>query len=238
MIQIGDRKFSFKREALDYFQRVLHETPLDEAVSPEAQELLIALLRRHPNVKSKLGSGVLQITVGRNSYGGRNFQILRTDGTLEPFSYKKAIVEYNPAADLRRRVTQAFRQEVLDQTQAIKSAAIGTLCPLSGHCLEWEIIDVDHIGKDFADILQEFLLIKKTTLEELDYTESSSGDIFLLKNRALASEWRTWHETHSQLQAVHRDAHRSKEGFRIQPLHQTYLTGSQRLNPKTSDLFK
>jgi hypothetical protein len=227
--QVGRWVFPSKKALVEKLQRCLHRVPPGSFVEGEEGEILALLLESHPHAQEKIGCGIRGVVVGRDSFGGFNYQVVRTDGSQEPFSYRKTISAYNPEAERRQRIKRALRQEVADQTQEIKREAVGTKCPESGLLLEWDKTDVDHAGRGFAGLVQDFLAEQALDLLDIQIEENDAGDMFYLVDRGFAELWQRWHRRKASLRALHRDSHRTKEGATIRPLDQTYLKGSAKL---------
>lgn len=218
-----------KKVLLAHLQALLHGTPEDTLLVGDDAELLHALILRHPKAEEKIGGGVKGFVVGRDTFGGRQFRVARYDGTQEPFAYRKTVTRPNPQQEHRQRVNNAFRQEVSDQTQAVKHAAVGSMCPLSSARLVLSTTDVDHIGPPFIELVGLFLAQEGLVRSSILLTENKEGDRLFLADRPVADRWREFHRAKAELQAIHRDAHRSKDGATIKPLDQTYLRGSVRM---------
>jgi hypothetical protein len=185
-----------------------------------------ALLQRHRHADEILGPGIAGVVVELDSYGGRHFEVRRLSGEQRAYSYRKTIYSVSPKSDRRQRARSAFRRAVFAQTDECKAQATGQMCPVSGRALRRQEIDVDHVGKPFKVILAEFLALEGLPLEQVAVVEHH--DTFSLEDAAQEARWQEYHRAQAVLQAVHRDAHRAKDGADIQPLHQTYLKGSRR----------
>ncbi|XP_022882099.1 DNA-directed RNA polymerase IV subunit 1-like [Olea europaea var. sylvestris] len=74
-------------------QRILHEYPIDHQLTGEDKSAAMRALQFHPRFKEKIGIGAMEIKVGRHPkhVESRCFLLVRTDGTVEDFSYHKCI---------------------------------------------------------------------------------------------------------------------------------------------------
>ncbi|KAL2516997.1 DNA-directed RNA polymerase IV subunit 1 [Abeliophyllum distichum] len=74
-------------------QRILHEYPIDYQLTGEDKSAAMRVLQFHPRSKEKIGIGAMEIKVGRHPkhVESRCFLLVRTDGTVEDFSYHKCI---------------------------------------------------------------------------------------------------------------------------------------------------
>ena len=232
MFQLDRWSFPTKKILYERLQDLLGRTPPETILTGEDKDLLIALARTHYHKEELIGPGIQGIIVGKNEFGYRGFEVLRVDGTRQPWSFKKAI--YPPETGIGgwsiSSIRSAFRAEVSDQTQAYKTKVIaqGKMCPISGHALSWDTTDIDHV-LPFSDLLKDFLKQHGLTLNQVEvFQEPGNAGAHRLVDRNLADVWSAWHKEHAELRALWRDAHRSKEGQVIRPLQETRLTGSKK----------
>lgn len=228
MFQLEGFTFPSKKALHLRLQQCLHRVPVGALVDGEDGEILKLLVQRHRAADELIGCGLVGVVVGTDSYGGSNFQALRSDGTQVAFSYPKTIYAISPETDYKSRVNRAFRYETLEQIKDFKRKAIedGQVCPRSGVVLQWGTTDVDHIGKEFAELREEFLKQEGLDILTVQFQDNPSADSCSLVDRELAARWIAWHGQHAQLVALHRDAHRTKDGAHARPLNDTYLKGS------------
>ncbi|KAF8412332.1 hypothetical protein HHK36_000294 [Tetracentron sinense] len=71
----------------------LHRYPINHCLSEADKSFLMTALYFHPHRKEKIGSGLQDIKVGYHSeyQNSRCFLLVRTDGTIEDFSYHKCV---------------------------------------------------------------------------------------------------------------------------------------------------
>ncbi|PIN05614.1 DNA-directed RNA polymerase [Handroanthus impetiginosus] len=83
---VGIQKISHK------LKRMLKEYPLNCQLSGEDKSTAMRALHFHPRWEEKIGTGILDIKVGRHpDHKEMCFFVVRTDGTEEDFSYNKCI---------------------------------------------------------------------------------------------------------------------------------------------------
>lgn len=81
------RTFSKKAEATSFFRAMLNRyTPGDRVNDADATDLA-ALLKHHTEYAQKVGAGIDHFCVMENLHGTQSFEIVRTDGTRDDFSY-------------------------------------------------------------------------------------------------------------------------------------------------------
>lgn len=92
-VVLGSIRFRTMTLAHQHFQEMLQSYDVDDHVSDEDAELLLALLKRHPSYAAKVGVGIARFEVIEAEFGSQCFAVRRIDGSYEDFSYKKCISE-------------------------------------------------------------------------------------------------------------------------------------------------
>ncbi|CAM9002666.1 unnamed protein product [Rhodiola kirilowii] len=88
-------KFSFNDvvRLYDDWKHILRNTPTDHVLDDNYREAMLMALRFHPSKNEKFGAGVKDIKVGYHPmHQSRCFFVIRTDDTVEDFSYRKCIL--------------------------------------------------------------------------------------------------------------------------------------------------
>ncbi|WOG90280.1 hypothetical protein DCAR_0209523 [Daucus carota subsp. sativus] len=72
---------------------ILHKYKINQQLSELDESIVVAALFFHPRSSEKIGSGLKEIKIGGSSKSStsRCFHVVRTDGTIEDFSYHKCI---------------------------------------------------------------------------------------------------------------------------------------------------
>ncbi|OVA16149.1 RNA polymerase [Macleaya cordata] len=75
-------------------QNILNKYPINHCLSEADKSFLINALLYHPQGNAKMGTGPLDIKVGYHPRhkNSRCFIVVRTDGTVEDFSYRKCVI--------------------------------------------------------------------------------------------------------------------------------------------------
>ena len=128
------RFFETKLARREHFKRMLAEHPIGVPIPEPDDGDLRDLIELHPDAAEKIGVGVAYFFVQPNPpYNTRGFQICRSDGTQESFSYQACL---NGRPSPLAEVSTAMRLEVGDDIQREKiehfesNAADGrVLCP-------------------------------------------------------------------------------------------------------------
>lgn len=84
---LATRSFSKKGDAIVFFRAMLNRyVPGDRVADSDASDLM-ALLKHHTEYTAKVGSGIDHFGIMPNLHGTQSFEIFRTDGTRDDFSY-------------------------------------------------------------------------------------------------------------------------------------------------------
>jgi hypothetical protein len=88
---LDTRTFEKKGDAVAFFRAMLNRyQPKDIVTNVDALDLA-ALLKHHTEYLKKVGSGISHFKVMANLHGTQSFEIIRTDGTRDDFSYLHCI---------------------------------------------------------------------------------------------------------------------------------------------------
>lgn len=207
-LEIGDRSFRTKAEAIKYTRAILHDSPLGDLPEEHAQ-FVVALLRRHPRSEQKIGAGIGWIEIRENPpFRARSFWIVRIDRTETDFSYKGCLC---PSSS-RVSIMSAFRGEVQYQCLAFRDQEfIGKLalqCPITGKDFERDECEVDHHPEAFRDLVERFCDGAGLRLEEVRVHEGDGDTFGHLFDRGLARCWQEFHREHATFRVLSAEGHR------------------------------
>lgn len=90
-IKLATREFRTKGAARAYFSVMLRRYKPGDRVSDEDAKDLASLLQRHPHAGEKIGPGIDHFEVMSADYNSQCFWVVRTDETIERFSYPSCI---------------------------------------------------------------------------------------------------------------------------------------------------
>ena len=206
---IGPYRFASKSLAAERVKAVLHSTVLGTYLQGEDFTLIRWLLNKHSEVDEKVGSGVLALSVNKNTMGSRGFWIHRVDGSVVDFSYRHAL---NGKPNHRQEVLTAMRWEVDSQIVAFRDRYFSryanengqVLCPLTGLWVTRSEAHVDHVVR-FVDLADHFINWFGG-YDRVEYEYAEIGARGWLKDRQLGTMWQNWHGTYAQLRVVERKA--------------------------------
>ena len=90
-VKLETREFTAKVEATAYFRAMLRRYRPGERLNEDDAEELGSLLKLHPRAAEKIGPGIDHFEVHSADYNTQCFWAIRTDETMEKFSYKSCI---------------------------------------------------------------------------------------------------------------------------------------------------
>lgn len=90
-VTIGDVRYVSGAAAQRIFSEMLGRYRPRENVNNVDAAFLRDLIKRHPHSAAKIGLGIADFEVRTKKHGAKCFHIVRSDGTVEEFSYKRCI---------------------------------------------------------------------------------------------------------------------------------------------------
>jgi hypothetical protein len=207
---IGRITFPRKKDALARVREILHNTPLYQQLVGEDARLVLGVLARHPRADQKLAGGIVGLTVAINEddtgLSSRGFQIIRPNGSLETFSYIRALAEKDPVG---ASIDEACRYAVSESIYEFKCRVFGSqddvCCSETGKLVGFEGSDVHHSEPwPFKKIVNAF--IEQHGVPAV--WKRGNGDFGSeFVSGADALKFREFHDARAVLQIVSRDAH-------------------------------
>lgn len=213
-IEIGENKFSSKKDALEFYKGILNSYEIGESLNSSDFDNLFCLLEIHPRKKEKIGCGIDHFRVGIAKFNTKSFELVRIDGTFEFLSYTKRI---NKPKDEFTNFRIACRQAIQTDLTNIKqdyfkqnSKKGKVKCQETGEFLSYEELNVDHRQPNtFSVIVDRFIEVKKLNLNEIEYLEINGGPNEIAK-KSLQAEFREYHKEKANLRLVKKELNLSR----------------------------
>lgn len=185
-------------ESIAKAKEILNKYDIGESLCGSDFKIIISILIQHPEAGDKIGCGVARFDVVREEvYGHRRFEIVRTDGTRQDFSYIKCIQKNNLH---HKDVIKAFRWEVLPQIRDFKSSSYGkkiyVRCAITNLNVRQQDCHIDHCPPlTFDTLVFNFLSTQSLSIGSIEVEDV--GDVFIvrLRDRLLASLWQEYHSS-------------------------------------------
>ncbi len=198
----------WKTDATRRCKEALRRTEPTRRVNDHDELFLKELIELHPEANQKIGCGIDYFKVERNQYGGRNFWLVREDGTETDFSYISCISAGSAMADFAK----ACRTAVADDVIAFRDAAFAgkdyLTCPVIGERIFVDTAHVDHEHPGFKAIVDAFALTLECPTREVE--ETRDGDVVTrFKRPEVADAFRAFHSERAALRVVSKYANLS-----------------------------
>lgn len=216
---IGPYRFPSRVAAEKEIKRILHGTQPGTALRGPDLELVAALLECHPEATRKTGAGVASIEVRTIERGAPGFWVIRTDGTGDHFSYRKAL---RGAPDHRTAVHKALRRAVVDQAHEFRRRYFAehadadgmVVCPLTGLRIRNDRdTHVDHVHPPFSVIADLFATVVAGGYQRIRLGRSLEHPGPAMADPSQAATWRDFHRELAVLRVVHASANLTR-GYR------------------------
>lgn len=190
-----------KTKAAAEIKRILNDHPIGHYLEESEFRKVKDLLNYHLEKETKIGVGIESLQIVREEmWGGRRFDIVRTDGSREDFSYIKCLNSKNLQ---HKDALGAFRFEIAHQIIDFKKKAYGrkeyVRCGHTNLNVRQCDCHIDHVAPlTFEQLVFDFL--KARNLAIPDVKTVSKGVYEELKDDGLSSEWKRYHAENARLQ--------------------------------------
>jgi hypothetical protein len=168
---------------------------------------LVALFKKHPYYKIKIGSGAKDIIVEKTKYGNNCFFILRKDGTQTDISYLQCINgESSKISSIKSACRSAIRSEILKVRRNVNFGV--DRCIFTRELLDNQNTHIDHYNMKFNDVFK--LWMKGKDIEDLfsdlnDTSKDMVNDIFFV-NKNRIKDFTEFHNKNTHLRAISKTA--------------------------------
>lgn len=226
-IEIGKNKFNYKKDALEFYKRILNSYEFGEKLNSTDFENIFGLIEIHPEKEEKIGCGIEYFRIGKATFNTKSFEIVRKDGTSEFLSYTKRINKpKDQFSRFRIACRQAIQKDLINVKQKYfknKSKKSKVKCQETGEYLTYEELNVDHRQPNtFSVIVDRFIEIKNLNINEIELLQIEGGPNEIADEK-LKAEFREYHKEKANLRLVKRElnlsrAHQGRLGKTIKDL--------------------
>jgi hypothetical protein len=208
-MQIGDKTYATKKEALNHYKTILNSYDFGETISSQNFSDLLDLLETHPEVTEKVGVGIESIKVAKLKYNTKAFELVRFDGSTEFFSYTKRI---NAPKNDFTKFREACRQVIQEDLRKVKleyfekySKKGQVKCQETGCLSKYEELNVDHRQPNtFSVIVDRFIELNNIDIQRIEYIPVDGGPNELA-DEELKTKFKQYHKDKANLRIVKKD---------------------------------
>lgn len=209
-IEFLDQSFATKAAFERWLRARVAALPLKVELTGRDHELAWAILERRRSRVEKIGPGVDAFWVAPDFGSGRSFRLRRVDGTIDSFSWRKAVAEGTQLSF----VTAALRVAVWPEIKGFRRAAFErggpVLCALTGEVLTEETCEVDHVTEFWK--LRDRWVEGVGGLDAVQVT-TVTGDVrakAVLADPEQLASWLAFHQEHAELRLTTAKANRER----------------------------
>ncbi|MGI5829371.1 MAG: DUF3223 domain-containing protein [Bradymonadia bacterium] len=244
-ITIGDKTFSSKKAALEFYKKIIDRYDFRERLSDEDTKSLIALGFKEMGTPEEVSGFADEIVADffGDSVKARSRKLLgvmvdrhpdfrttkcfyffgEVDGEIQKdiFSYRMAI---NGLPTDMQTFSRACRFSVHDRIRKFKIEQFKNRpvqCALTGEVVEWEECQIDHKAPlTFSVIVKSFIISNDIDISKVDYEYNNSRECFV--DKSISERFYEFHRKMAVLRVVS-----TKENKK--------LSGSARVKPTQKD---
>jgi len=204
---IGHLEFKSKKAAENYTRNILSSIDINVNIDKDNIhfKFFVDLLNNHQRRDYKIGSGIKSFIVVTNALGnGLETRVLRTDDTIESFSWKDCSTsKYKTDRDL---LDIALRSAIQFQIQDFKM----TTSEMCAGCGKYNKCVVDHKSPTFYELKTDFLLVNPKRVTAFDKDEKTHQEVFKADDKDFEYLWQEYHKKHAILQYLCKECHNEK----------------------------
>ncbi|KIU54414.1 hypothetical protein QV12_01025 [Pseudomonas putida] len=211
MYWLGPFEYPSKQTLLDRLKHFIRTSDIGRITHPVADQKLHLLLALHPDADRKIGVGVDHFCLERNRLAGRGLSLVRVDGTIDSFSYKRCIT--GVAQSHHGKVCEALRFAIRPQMDTFRVSLEWPInCAITGdQIVHPNDLHIDH-KVAFWRLLDEFCRKYGVHLPNLKVV--GNGMTLALADQEIHQTFVDFHLRHAQLQPTCRQANLWKGGRR------------------------
>ena len=191
-------------------QTILNNSNLNEWLNEEEHEIILELLKNHPNYNTKKGNGIKGFKIQYNHYKKRGFYLYRIDGTFTDFSYLQCL---NPQT-LLFKIKKACRNSIQEYIISFKIRSFqnsnSVKCEISGKELTFNTCEVDHYNPTFKEIFEEWISNKKITYGDINNSQDNN-ELTSFTNKELNQSFKEFHNKVANLRILSPEINRELE---------------------------
>lgn len=209
-VEIETRSFPNQKTAREFFCEILYRYEIGVIIPDPDHSDLAALVIRHPDALSKIGSGISAFTIMKAIQGTQCFCLHRTDGSSTDFSLKSCITGKGPTRF--QELSAALRGVVSPDIHARRDAlfikygsADGMIeCAVSGEMITRDQGHMDHRPPmTFQVIVRTFLAANSIDVNAVHISESRDHQFSVtLEDPLMAQSFKSYHSSVALLDFV------------------------------------
>lgn len=193
-----------------YVSEMLQKIPVGTKLTGMDEEIILWLINRHPKASDKIGVGIKYIRIAQDKIWKKNkhMEIVRQDGSVIDFSYKKCLSGKDPSGIELFRI--ACRNAVSSDIAWFKKNYLkqNPVCRHRGIALDQDNSHVDHVKpKTFIWLVDKFIKKEGIVIDKVEI----EGEIKKrFKNREIEERFKLFHRETAELELVSAEANQKE----------------------------
>lgn len=230
MIQIGNKIYNFKKDALNHYKGILNSYKFGESLNETDYNDLIDLIEYHnsffksenevleDDIENIDEKEIVNIKIAKVQFGARCFEVVYSDYSSWLMSY--ILMINRPKENLESLFNIACRSAIQNDIRDIKkkyffhnSIKGFVKCQETNQLSKWEELAVDHRQPNtFSVIVDRFKELNNIDLLKIKY-EINDENIMVFLDNELALKFRDYHKEKANLRIVRKECNLSRTGM-------------------------
>lgn len=230
MIQIGEKVYRFKKDALNHYKGILNSYKFGDTLNEVDFNDLIDLIKFDNSFftnedeildvdLNKINDiEIIYIKIAKVQFGARCFEVIYSDYSNWLMSYILMInrPKENPDSLFNIGCRSAIQKDIRDVKKKyfFHNSVKGLVkCQETNELSKWEELAVDHRQPNtFSVIVDRFKELKKIDVTKIEF-KVNEENILVFKDEILSEEFRNYHKEKANLRIVRKECNLSRTGM-------------------------
>ena len=201
MFEINNKIYETKGEVANLIKNILYKYNIGDYVNSRDRQILLDLLKYHPNYEQKIGCGISGFKIYITQYKRRGFMLIRINRSSTDFSYIKCITNPSLFTKIKLCCRNAIKDDIVKFKNNLFNKKQDVICPITNKILTKNNCHIDHYNPTFKEIFDNWY--KNKTITENDINQSfDNNETTFFTNESLKNNFRTFHNKIANLRAV------------------------------------
>lgn len=204
--KLGNQQFKTKKAIKEHIRSIVTKYSDNSILDDDDFDLMMDLLKLHPNSKQKIGMGVWIIKrIISREYKTPGFELVRFDGTSTDFSWRQCLEPSNHKADVKKACREVIKQQIMEFRNGFMSNGIRVfVCPITKIETPVSELHVDHKPPfTFATIFDDWVLANEIDINKIKLKGyGDNNETLEFADSGIADNFAQFHLTFAELRMV------------------------------------
>lgn len=209
-VKVGDQEFKTKKEALEFFRKILSKYNNGETINSEDTLHLHNLIERHPEQSQKIGCGIAKFYKDKTDQPTSCFWLERIDGTKTDFSFYSCIDAKGTSLyqEFSEACREAVKNDLIESKKnhfKVNQNAEGKVpCDITGEMISFEESHLDHKKPMTFEVIVRTFRVSNGIIPNRDILSSPKDNQFTttFTNKAIADQFIKYHHEVADLRII------------------------------------